>query len=105
MNYFATLPSKTYDIEKDKKYRTVTDIGKRVGIRSDMNDIIPSYYKTSVVAAERPELVSDSIYGDVNYHWVLMQLNNVIDPYYDWVMEDNTLEEFCLLYTSDAADE
>ena len=33
MNYFATLPSKTYDIEKDKKYRTVTDIGKRVGIR------------------------------------------------------------------------
>ena len=94
MNYFASFPTKPYDIGKNKKYRTVTDLTRRVGIRTDMVNVLPSYYKSSIVMSERPEVVSDNLYENVRYHWILMQLNNVVDPYFDWVLEDATLESF-----------
>ena len=94
MNYFSSLPLKQYDIEKNKKYRTVSDLGRRVGIRSDISDIIPAYYKASISSSERPEVLAYELYNNSEYHWVLLQLNNVVDPYYDWILEDYTFDDF-----------
>ena len=94
MNYFSILPTKNYDIGKDKGLRTVADLGRRVGIRSNMEDVLTAYYKTSLTTSDRPENVADNIYGDSRYHWILMQLNNVVDPYYDWVLEPDTFDSF-----------
>ena len=93
MNYFSSLPIKQYDIENNKKYRTVSDLGRRVGIRNDISDIIPAYYKASISSSERPEVLAYELYNNSEYHWVLLQLNNVVDPYYDWVLEDYTFDE------------
>ena len=47
IQYFGTFPTIEYNLEKDETdAKTVVDITKRVGIRSDFSEHIGSYYKT-----------------------------------------------------------
>ena len=93
MSYFKPFPLKKYDIEKNKNTKSVTDLTKRVGVRGNMNNLIHSYNKISVPSESRPEMVSYQQYGHVNNYWILLILNNIIDPYYDWVISSSVLDE------------
>ena len=41
-------------------------------------------------------MVAHQAYDRSDKHWILMHINNVIDPYHDWVIDYNTLEEYVL---------
>ncbi|SVD98495.1 uncharacterized protein METZ01_LOCUS451349, partial [marine metagenome] len=77
--YFEHFPRVDYDIEKNKKPKTVIDIMRRVGIRGDFIKLLPTYYKELVINEERPDLFSYSRFGNTYYHWVEMMLNKIID--------------------------
>ena len=91
--YFQHFPRVDYDIEKNKKPKTVIDIMRRVGIRGDFIKLLPTYYKELVTNEERPDLFSYSRFGNTYYHWVEMMLNRVVDPYHDWIMKYQVLEQ------------
>tara|TARA_Y100000310_G_scaffold328202_1_gene395924 strand:+ start:6745 stop:7521 length:777 start_codon:yes stop_codon:yes gene_type:complete len=91
--YFEHFPRVDYDIEKNKKPKTVIDIMRRVGIRGDFIKLLPTYYKELVLNEERPDLFSYSRFGNTYYHWVEMMLNRVVDPYHDWVMKNPVLDQ------------
>ena len=94
IEYFDTFPRVGYDMGKDNKTREVTDILKRVGIRGDFKNLLPSYYQSVLSANERPEIASYTNYGDIFSHWVLLHMNSITDPYHDWIMEESVLNEF-----------
>lgn len=94
IEYFDTFPRVDYDIGKDNKTREVIDILKRIGIRGDFKNLLPSYYKSVLAASERPEIVSYTNYGDIFSHWVLLHMNTITDPYHDWIMEESVMNEF-----------
>ena len=55
IQYFGTFPTIEYNLEKDETdAKTVVDITKRVGIRSDFSEHIGSYYKKLVTDGRRP---------------------------------------------------
>ena len=84
MEYFGTFPTTEYDIGKDNKTRTVTNIMKRVGIRGDFTKFLPTYYKRVLSIDQRPEIAADHIYGEAKHHWILMHMNKTVAPYYDF---------------------
>ncbi len=94
IDYFDTFPRVDYDMGKDNKTRSVTNLLKRIGIRGDFKNLLPTYYKSILSASERPELSAYTTYGDIFSHWVLLHMNTVTDPYHDWVMEETVLNEF-----------
>jgi len=94
IEYFDTFPRVDYDIGKDNKTREVTDILKRVGIRGDFKNLLPSYYMSVLSSNERPEISSYTNYGDIFSHWVLLHMNTITDPYHDWIMEESVMNEF-----------
>ena len=93
-NYFDTFPKIEYQMKKNGIPKKVTDITKRVGFRKDFVDYVSDYYKHVISSGERPEMVSVQAYDTPLNHWILMMVNEVVDPYHDWVRDYNALEEY-----------
>jgi hypothetical protein len=52
------------------------------------------YYPYDVKQGERPDMIADRYYGDDYLAWNLYLANQVIDPYYDWYMDQSTFDLF-----------
>jgi hypothetical protein len=53
--------------------------------------------EVAVPETDRPDVFSHRIYGNSRMHWLLLNMNNKINPYYDWVLSpaafDNYMQE------------
>ena len=47
-----------------------------------------------VKEGETPERLADKFYGDSNYHWVILHVNEIIDPRFDWPLTTYQLEQY-----------
>lgn len=47
------------------------------------------------VEARTPEQMAADIYGDAKLFWVILYVNNIVDPFIDWYMLEDHLEEYC----------
>ena len=45
----------------------------------------------TVVEGETPETIADKYYGNATDHWVILLVNNIVDPYFDWVLSSREL--------------
>ena len=86
--YFRYFPEVTY------RGRQIKDITRRVRfleqVTSDPRVFLPYTIKEGETAAE----ISYHYYGTVNYVWLVYVANNIIDPYYDWPMDQTSLDAF-----------
>lgn len=68
---------------------------KNITLRAKINDYTRSnpriFLPYTVEDDLRPEDVALHYYGSVEYTWLVLWSNNIIDPYYDWVMNDDNL--------------
>ena len=92
-SYFSNFPTIEYDIKDDGNKKVVTNILKRVVFRSGIDESVAAFYKETLVSASRPEVVAFEKYTDPNLNWMLMLLNKVEDPYYDWYIDSRVLDE------------
>lgn len=53
-----------------------------------------TFYYYTLLDGERPEDVCYKVYGNVDYWWILVTLNNIVDPYHDWFMAPRMLESY-----------
>ena len=84
MQYFETFPKMVYDVHGTGDYKLVTDILRRFKVRKDVQNEIVFFDKYEVKDGEKPEDVSYKFYGAVDYHWVVLSINNIKDRFYDW---------------------
>jgi hypothetical protein len=90
MAYFNKFPLITYRgvrIRDITRRTTIFDAAKEVGALFD--DYI-------VVDGETPDILAAKYYGDARYNWVILQANNIIDPFYDWPLGVREFNRFVL---------
>ena len=92
--YFSKFPLMVYDIKGNKTYKLLPDILKRVKIRSGLSASRFVFDKYNVKEGEKPEDVAFKYYGDAQYHWVIMVVNNITDRYYEWPMTQPDFADF-----------
>lgn len=92
--YFQNFPLVLYDMKGDKQKKLVTDIVKRVKVRSKILDTASLYQKYFVVQGERPEDVAFKHFGKSDLHWVILLTNNITDAYYGWPMSYADFERY-----------
>jgi hypothetical protein len=92
--YFRNFPTMDYNMDTTDNTTTVTDVFRRVGVRKSLNSFIANYYERILNAHERPEVVSFEEYDVSDRHWILMMINNIEDPYYDWILSQEQLDKF-----------
>ena len=94
MSYFNYFPLLAYDVDGSKNYKLLTNILKRVKIRSAIKDGTLIFDKYDVKYGENPEDVAYKYYNNSEYHWIVLMVNNITDRYYEWPMTDPQFEEF-----------
>ena len=82
--YFANFPLIPYDSVGNGKFKVVTNLLKRVALRSKVRTNTLLYDTYDVKEGETPEMLADKLYGDPNLHWIIMYVNNITDRYHQW---------------------
>jgi hypothetical protein len=90
---FKEFPKVNYDIKKNGKLEVVTNIMLRFKISEAIKSRKVIYYDYNVQDGERPDVIAYKYYGDATLDWVILIVNNVIDPNYDWPLSNHALEK------------
>ncbi len=89
--YFKYYPVVNYKIGNE--YKEMLNI---VLSNNAVDDIYnEQYFDTMVIQEQSPEELSFDIYGDTQYYWVLLYVNKIVNPFEDWVITTEMLDEYC----------
>ena len=94
MSYFSRFPIIGYDVSGDGNAEAVVDLTKRVAFKTGVKNNAALLRLYELESAPRPDHLADTIYDSSRQHWGIMLINDVINPYYDWIMNEQTLERF-----------
>ena len=84
--YFDNFPTIIYDSEKENIFKDVKNLLRRVGIRAKVKSNALLYDTYDVKEGETPESVAFNLYGNAEFHWVVMLVNDITDRYHQWPM-------------------
>ena len=95
-NYFRNIPKVKYDINgaEPNKYLNVTNIMKRISFKPSVIEDITDYYPYRVKDGERPDIISHQKYGSVAYAYLIMLVNDIYDPLFDWPLSSQQFEKY-----------
>ena len=83
-----------YDVASDGNYKLLPDILRRVKLRQGIRTGQFLFDNYDVKDGENPEDIAFKLYGDAEYHWVVLMTNNVTDRYYQWPLTQPQFQEF-----------
>lgn len=92
--YFNNFPIIPYDSVGDGNIKLVTNLLKRVALRSKVRTNTLLFETYDVRDGETPEMLANKLYGDPNLHWVILYVNNVTDRYHQWPMTSAQFNAF-----------
>jgi len=86
--YFEKFPIITY------ANTAVRNITERAVVLNSVYSNPLFYYPYDIQQGERPDNIADRYYRDEYMGWILHLTNNVVDPYYDWYLDETTFKDF-----------
>ena len=92
--YFLYFPKGYYDLTNNGNSKLVTDLMRRVKIRSKVIDEVSLYDLYDVIDGDTPESIAFKHFGDSKLHWVILLTNSVTDRFYDWPLTTNEFENY-----------
>ncbi|MFM1840338.1 MAG: Caulobacter phage Cr30 [Bacteroidota bacterium] len=91
--YFRYFNKINYSVN-DSYYDTVTNIMNRFTLEEQFKDNVVVYYKYSIKDGETPEQLAKRFYGESERHWIILIMNNVVDPLYDWPLSHRSFLKY-----------
>ena len=99
-SYFSYLPNIDLAIRpirfpwSEQQYKVAKNIFRRFKLSDSVLDTATYFKKYVIDDSDRPDLVSELLYGRSDYDWVIMMCNNIMNPYYDWPMSTPVLNDY-----------
>lgn len=92
MNYFQYFPTVYYTFTDPalNDFSTFINIFVRVKAIQSVLDNIQTYYTYQVQDGERPDIIAEKYYSDPQRDWIILLANKILDPYFQWVMDQQT---------------
>lgn len=94
MFFFEPFPSVEYDLLKNGKPSTITNIFLRYKITQAFADKTAVYYTYNIKDGERPDVIAAKYYEDASLDWVILLTNNIVDPQFDWPLSRQAFTDF-----------
>ena len=92
MPYFKQFPNVDYDINRTGAITPLKDIFRSVRPLPDLIDNFTGYRFYEVINGERPDLVSQRLYGTPDFYWTFFVVNDFLhDGYRSWPMSQEDL--------------
>ena len=98
-NYFSYLPdvfvrTSSYRTGSNDPYVQAKNLFRRIKMRDDISDIILGFEKYIIQHNERPDQIAGRVYGNVEYDWVVLITNNIINIYDEWPMTEQEMYSY-----------
>lgn len=93
-NYFRFFPKTPYLIDKNSELKLVTNVIARIKFIDIIKEIASSYFTYDIANDDTPEGLSYKFYGTSSKHWIILLLNDIIDPQFDWYMNYETFNKY-----------
>jgi hypothetical protein len=93
--YFRYYPRTIYaqDIEQDS-IDVVTNLVTRFSFEKKFKENSSVFQKYDIRDGDTPESIAYKLYGSAEKHWIVLAMNDIIDPQYDWPLDQITLSNF-----------
>jgi len=95
MPYFNNFRNIAYSLnDSTGEYNIVTDIFQRVVIRDAIKKNASFLNDYFVQEGDTPEIIADKVYGDAELHWVVLLMNDILNPIFDFALSQRKFELF-----------
>lgn len=90
--YFNYFPTTYYSLANTTTaLDTVTNIIARFSFENEIKNNSNLFYPYDIQDGDTPEIIASKYYGSPERHWVVLMFNDIIDPQYDWPLDQRTL--------------
>ena len=87
--YFTKFPYIIYDSVGNGEFKIVTNLLRRVAIRSKIKVNTLFFDTYDVKEGETPEMIAHKLYGESEMHWNVLLVNNVTQRYHQSPKNNN----------------
>jgi len=94
--YFNKFPKILYTLDNNRSGQLVPDILRRVKLSDTLKNNSAYYYDYDIKDNERPEMVAHRFYKNPELHWLIMHVNDIIDPRFDWPLSNDDLLDYVI---------
>lgn len=93
MKYFETIPKVIYT-DKLGNSKIMTNLMARASIKPTMLDNPVIFYKYDIQEGDTPEIVAHKYYGDVYRYWIVLYVNQILDPQWGWPIKSGVFDSY-----------
>lgn len=107
MTYFREVSDLFYQSQQPNRnstydYVKVKNFFRRAKIRDDFFKNLTGFSKYKIIGEERPEQVSEKVYGTPNLDWLILISNNIINVRTEWPLSNREFQKYLSRkYTND----
>ncbi len=92
--YFQKFPQTFYSLDNRATVQVVTNFLLRCIIADEVKNNYSAYELYDVRDGETPEILAFQFYGDSNLHWIILHMNDILDPRFDWPLDTYNFQRF-----------
>jgi hypothetical protein len=90
--YFKYFPLEEYNLSNTStSLDSVTNILAKFKFEDDFKENTIVYYEYDIVDGETPETLAYNLYGSSEQHWIILALNDIVNPSTDWPLSTTNL--------------
>ena len=101
MQYFDTLPKVIYT--ENGVSSVYTNLLARVSVIPQILKDPLIYYTYDIQEGDTPEIVADKYYGDSYRYWIVLYANEILDPQWNWPLNNQQFDNYLTKKYSSAA--
>lgn len=98
--YFSNLPNLNYAVSINKAGKTndilIKDYFRLLRLREDIKRTDTLYVTYVVQDGERPDQIAHKEYGEEQFYWMILQVNNITDYNNQWPLSYMNLDKYIL---------
>lgn len=92
--FFRDFPYIDYDILGDNEQTNIKNFFKRFDFREKIRTYGSIYTKWIVRDDDTPHIIAHKLYNSTHYYWIVLMINRMMNPDFDFPMNDNELNEY-----------
>lgn len=96
--YFSKFPILQYPVKDgtSTRFAFVRNLMRRIAMSESLKTDGGVFVEYQLKDGERPEHIAERVYGDPMFHWLVLLVNETLDPYHDWCKSESAMEEYIM---------
>lgn len=92
--YFKFFPITQHDIQNEGQLVDLTNILRRFRFDPSVKNNAAVFHNYDIQAGDRPDTIAAKYYGDSGYAWIVLMMNEIHDPIFDWPLFNQDFDQY-----------